>query len=64
MMMPPVVSPVIPIGISGVSDGMDHKACSDDGTDDDGGNHQTIGTARRWSRNRASRDYHRRTQSQ
>jgi hypothetical protein len=63
MMMPPPVRPVIPIGISGVSDGMSHKDRSRDGTDNDGGDHQAIGAARCWGRNRASRDDRRPTKS-
>lgn len=63
MVMPLVVPPVITVCIGGLSDGTDHEACGQDGTDHDGGDHQPIGAARRWARNRASRDDHRRDQS-
>ena len=64
VVMPPVVPPVIAIGIGGLGDGMHHNACGDDGTDHDGGDHRPIGAARGWGRNGASRDDRCRTQSQ
>ena len=63
MVMPPMVPLVMPIGISGLSHGMGHYDCGQDGTDHDGSDHRTICVARRWGCNRASRNDRRRAQS-
>jgi len=60
--MPPMIPPVMPFLISGVSDGMGHDDCCHYGTNHDGSDYQPIRAARRWGRNRASRNYHRRNQ--
>lgn len=45
MMVPPMVPAAMLASISRVRDGMNHNDCGDNSASDDGGDHQSVGTA-------------------
>lgn len=64
IVMPPMVPASVLAGISGVRDDMNHQNSSQNGADDDSGDHRTIGLARRWGCDCADDNDRRRAQSQ